>query len=40
MSIYELSGPEALDTPEFTNMRGWYQFTDKINSRTQVFQRR
>ena len=40
MSIYELSGPEALDTPEFTNMRGWYQFTDKITSRTQVFQRR
>ncbi|SVB48278.1 uncharacterized protein METZ01_LOCUS201132 [marine metagenome] len=21
-------------------MRGWYQFTDKITSRTQVFQRR
>ncbi len=40
ISIYELSGPEALDTPEFTNMRGWYQFTDKITSRTQVFQRR
>ena len=40
MSIYELSGPEALDTPEFTNMRGGYQVTDKINSRPQVFQRR
>ena len=40
MSIYELSGPEALDTPEFSSMRGWYQYTDKITSRTQVFQRR
>ena len=40
MSIYELSGPEALDTPEFSSMRGWYQFTHKITSRTQVFQRR
>ncbi|MBC8241708.1 MAG: hypothetical protein ISR50_05270 [Alphaproteobacteria bacterium] len=39
MAVYELSGPEALDTPEFMEMRGWYQFTDKITARTQVFQK-
>jgi hypothetical protein len=39
MAIYELSGPEALETPEFTEMRGWYQFTDKITARTQVFEK-
>jgi hypothetical protein len=39
MAVYELSGPEALETPEFMEMRGWYQFTDKITARTQVFQR-
>ena len=40
MAIYELSGPEALETPEFIEMRGWYQFTDKITARTQVFEKR
>jgi hypothetical protein len=35
-SIYELSGPEALETPEFKAMRGWYQFTDKIKATTRV----
>jgi len=39
MAVYELSGPEALETPEFAAMRGWYQFTDKITSRTQIFQK-
>ncbi|MBC8239028.1 MAG: hypothetical protein H8E30_01000 [Alphaproteobacteria bacterium] len=39
MAVYELSGPEALETPEFMEMRGWYQFTDKITARTQVFEK-
>jgi hypothetical protein len=39
MAVYELSGPEALATPEFIEMRGWYQFTDKITARTQVFEK-
>ena len=39
MAVYELSGPEALETPEFIEMRGWYQFTDKITARTQVFRK-
>ncbi len=40
VAIYELCGPEALETPEFIGMRGWYQFTDKITARTQVFEKR
>jgi len=39
VAVYELSGPEALDTPEFIEMRGWYQFTDKITARTQVYKK-
>ncbi len=39
MAVYELSGPEALETAEFMAMRGWYQFSGKITARTQVFQR-
>ena len=38
VAVYELAGPEALETPEFAAMRGWYQFADGIVSRTQVFQ--
>ena len=39
MAVYELSGPEALETPEFIEMRGWYQFTAKITARTQGFEK-
>jgi hypothetical protein len=38
-AVYELAGPEAMETPEFQEMRGWYQFTDRIRARTQVFLR-
>lgn len=38
-TVYELSGPEAMETPEFRAMRGWYQFTGRIRARTQVFHR-
>jgi hypothetical protein len=39
-TVYELSGPAALETSEFQAMRGWYQFADHIKARTQVFLRR
>ncbi|MBT3534887.1 MAG: hypothetical protein HN478_13470 [Rhodospirillaceae bacterium] len=39
VAVYELCGPEALETPEFIEMRGWYQFTDKITARTQVYKK-
>jgi uncharacterized protein DUF4286 len=35
-TIYELAGPEAVTTPEFQNMRGWYQFAPYIRSTTRV----
>ena len=37
VAVYELDGPEALDTPEFAAMRGWYEFAGSIVSHTQVF---
>jgi hypothetical protein len=37
-TVYEIEGPEVLETPEFKAMAGWYQFTDRIKARTQVFQ--
>ena len=38
-TVYEVSGPEALETPEFKAMAGWYEFTGHIKARTQVFRR-
>jgi hypothetical protein len=35
-TVYELAGPEALETPEFKAMRGWYQFAVSIKATTRV----
>jgi hypothetical protein len=35
-TIYELDSPEAVSTPEFQAMRGWYQFAPHVRSRTQT----
>ncbi|HKW91415.1 MAG TPA: hypothetical protein VJX92_05910 [Methylomirabilota bacterium] len=35
-TIYELDSPAATATPEFQAMRGWYEFTPHIRSRTQT----
>ena len=35
-TVYELASPQAMDTPEFQAMRGWYEFSDHIRARTQV----
>ncbi len=37
LTLYELDGAYALDTPEFQAMRGWSHFADHIQARTQVF---
>lgn len=37
-TVYELEGPWAVETPEFTAMRGWYEFAPSLRSRTQVIQ--
>lgn len=35
-TIYELSGPEAVGTPQFAAMRGWAHFTAHVRSQTRV----
>jgi hypothetical protein len=35
-TIYELESPDAIATPEFRAMRGWYEFAPHVRSRTQV----
>ena len=35
-TIYELDSPAVTTTPEFQAMRGWYQFTPHVRSRTQA----
>jgi hypothetical protein len=35
-TIYELDSPDAIATPKFRAMRGWYQFAPDVRSRTQV----
>jgi hypothetical protein len=38
-TIYELDSPDAIATPEFRAMRGWYEFAPHVRSRTQVIVR-
>ena len=35
-TIYELDSPDAIATPEFRAMSGWYEFAPHVRSRTQV----
>lgn len=35
-AIYEIDGPEIMETPEFKAMRGWYHFSDRIRATTRV----
>ncbi|MGE0224609.1 MAG: hypothetical protein AB7F35_08910 [Acetobacteraceae bacterium] len=35
-TIYEITGPDAVETPEFKAMRGWYQFAPHVRSTTRV----
>ena len=37
VTVYELAGPEAMETPEFKAMRGWAEFADAITATTRVF---
>ena len=36
VTVYELAGPEAVTTPEFQKMRGWYHFAPHIRATTRV----
>lgn len=35
-TVYELAGPEAVATAEFTAMRGWARFAPHVRSETRV----
>ncbi|MFO1081557.1 MAG: DUF4286 family protein [Reyranellaceae bacterium] len=35
-TVYELESPAAVETPEFTAMRGWDRFTAQVRSQTRV----
>lgn len=35
-TVYELSGPETVETAEFAAMRGWAQFAPHVRSETRV----
>jgi hypothetical protein len=35
-TIYELASPQAVETPQFRAMRGWYQFAPQVRSQTKV----
>jgi hypothetical protein len=35
-TVYELSGPEAIETTEFAAMRGWARFSPHVRSETRV----
>jgi hypothetical protein len=35
-TVYELDSPEAVQTPEFTAMRGWGRFGPHVRSQTRV----
>jgi hypothetical protein len=37
-TVYELDSPQAIESPEFQAMRGWYEFAPRLRSRTQVIQ--
>lgn len=38
LTIYELAGPDALESEAFRNRRGWRQFQDRVDARVRLFQ--
>jgi len=40
IAIYDIDGPEVLQTPEFAKARGWRQFAEQVKSSTRVYRRR
>jgi hypothetical protein len=40
IAIYDIDGPQVLETPEFAKARGWREFTDKVKSTTRVYRKR
>lgn len=39
LSVYEIAGPQALETTEFSNRRGWSIFKDSVKPSVRVYHR-
>jgi hypothetical protein len=39
VAVYDISGPEALDTAEFASRRGWAEFADHVTADVRVYRR-
>jgi hypothetical protein len=39
IAVYALSGPEALDSPEFAARRGWAQFAGRVRATVRAHRR-
>lgn len=40
LTLYEISGPDALESPEFRQRRGFEEFAESVGFSTRVYQRR
>lgn len=38
LSEYVIDDPSTLTTPEFSAARGWYQFEERLEARTRLFE--
>jgi hypothetical protein len=38
LTIYEVTGPECVQTQEFARRRGWGRFADAVSARVELFE--
>ncbi len=38
LTIYEVSGPECMQSQEFARRRGWGRFSEAVNARIELFE--
>ena len=36
-TVYEVEGPDVLESPEFSERRGWGQFADHVEAEVRVY---
>jgi hypothetical protein len=37
LSVYDIVGPQAIESPEFAARRGWAEFRDKVKFKTRIY---
>ena len=37
LSVYDIEGPQAIQSPEFAARRGWVEFHDKVKFKTRIY---